>query len=161
MGMTVGYLQLTPEQLELHVDDPDSLPEVLMSAIMEGDKGINIDKAWHGIHFILTGSAWEGDPPLANAVLGGSEIGEDMGYGPARYLTAEEVKEVAGALQPIDAKEFSNRYDPDEMASNDIYAFNADDADDELEYFRYGYLDLRGYFLDAAEKGNAMLVYMV
>src|SRR5215207_2984929 len=33
----------------------------------EGDLGEagDLEKAWHGIHFLLTGTAWEGDPPLS------------------------------------------------------------------------------------------------
>jgi Domain of unknown function (DUF1877) len=160
MSMTGGYLQVTGEQLQAMIDDPDSLDELLEPAIM-GGKGLNVDKAWQGIHFVLTGDAWSGEPPLSNVVLGGTEIGEDLGYGPVRYLTPEEVAEVATALAPIDADEFANRYDPDELAGNDIYAFDYDHPDDELEYFKDAYVELRGYFQDASAKGNAMLVFLV
>lgn len=161
MGMTAGFVQITPEQLQSHIDNPNTLQDVIMSAIMGGGGSMSVDKAWHGIHFLLTGDSWENDSPLAQVVMGGAGIGEDMGFGPARYLTAEEVEQIAAALQPIDADEFSSRYDPEAMESNGVYAFNMEDADDEIDYFRGFYLELRDYYFDAAAKGNAMLAFMV
>src|SRR3990167_6610036 len=35
----------------------------------------DMDKAWHGAHFVLTETAWEGKPPLDFLVRGGREIG--------------------------------------------------------------------------------------
>jgi hypothetical protein len=37
---------------------------------------LDVDKAWHGIHYLLTGTAWEGDPPLDFIVKGGSQVGD-------------------------------------------------------------------------------------
>lgn len=46
-----------------------------------------MDKAWHGIHYLLTGTAWEGDPPLNFLVTGGREVGtEEIGIGPDEGL---------------------------------------------------------------------------
>jgi Domain of unknown function (DUF1877) len=51
----------------------------------------DLDKAWHGIHYLLTGTAWEGEPPLDFLVRGGRTVGTiEVGYSPARVLTAEE-----------------------------------------------------------------------
>ena len=51
-----------------------------------------LDKAWHGIHFLLTGSAWEGDEPLNFLVTAGEPIeGTDSGYGEDRLFTSEQV----------------------------------------------------------------------
>src|SRR5687767_14577361 len=45
----------------------------------------DLDKAWHGIHYLLTGTAAEGGKPLDFLVSGGREVGNvDIGYGPAR-----------------------------------------------------------------------------
>src|SRR5687768_13192892 len=37
---------------------------------------IDLDKAWHGLHFLFTGTAWEGAPPECFLVSGGTEIGQ-------------------------------------------------------------------------------------
>src|SRR5438270_9992408 len=48
----------------------------------EKPQEFDVDKAWHGIHFLLTDSDWEGEGPLAFILHGGREINEDLGYGP-------------------------------------------------------------------------------
>jgi hypothetical protein len=53
---------------------------------------VDIDKAWHGIHFVLTGEVFDGSEPLVNVVMGGVPIGdEDVGQGWARGLSAKKV----------------------------------------------------------------------
>jgi len=45
---------------------------------------LDLDKAWGGLHFLLTGTAWEGEPPHS-FLLDGDTVGDiDVGYGPAR-----------------------------------------------------------------------------
>ena len=42
----------------------------------------SIDKAWHGVHFILANTVYEPTAPPGDAVLGGTPVGDDLGYGP-------------------------------------------------------------------------------
>ena len=48
---------------------------------------VSLDKAWHGLHYLLCGALEPAPGPLGQAVFGGTEIGEDPGYGPARYFS--------------------------------------------------------------------------
>jgi len=48
---------------------------------------VSLDKAWHGLHYLLCGALEPAPGPLGQAVFGGTEIGEDQGYGPARYFS--------------------------------------------------------------------------
>jgi hypothetical protein len=150
--------QISAATLEEIKADPSIVEEILFSEEGEAE-GLEIDKAWHGLHYLLTGEAWGGAPPLANAVLGGEEIGEDFGYGAARYLTPGQVKEVATALSGVSEEELTNRFDPDAMRAAQIYGISGDDDDLEylLEYFR----PLVEYYQDASQKGNAMLLYLI
>lgn len=117
-----------------------------------------IDKSWHGIHFLLTGSAWGGKPPLSNAVNGGKEIGPDLGYGPARFLTPDQVKEVAIGLDEITKESLRARFNPQAMTKAEIYSWHEDEGEEGLEYFLHYYEELRTYFQQAASKGNGMLL---
>lgn len=58
MGMVGGLTQLTPEELERVRRDPKLLPR-LESEIAEADASrvCELDKAWHGVHFLLVGDA--------------------------------------------------------------------------------------------------------
>lgn len=55
------------------------------------DDEVDLDKSWHGLHFLFTGTAWEGEEPACFLVLGGEGIGNDVGYGPARVLMPDDV----------------------------------------------------------------------
>jgi hypothetical protein len=62
---------------------------------------LNLEKSWHVLHYLLTGKAEKAPPPVGNAILGGQDIGGDLGYGPARFLTPQQVREVRIALSAI------------------------------------------------------------
>jgi hypothetical protein len=79
-----------------------------------------LDKDWHGIHFLLTGSAWEGEEPLCYLVKGGEEIG-DVRYGPARALRPIQIEAWANALSAISIDDLRKRYDPEAMNNAGIY----------------------------------------
>jgi hypothetical protein len=77
---------------------------------------VSIDKAWHGLHYLLCGKLEPAPGPLGQAVFGGTEIGEDQGYGPARYFSPQQVAEIAAALQsPSLERELHARFDAEAM----------------------------------------------
>ena len=59
-GVLGWLLRLTPITIEEVVPDSGDGPE---PAPLDPDRTIDIDKAWHGLHFLLTGTADEGDEP--------------------------------------------------------------------------------------------------
>src|SRR5882762_365214 len=61
----------------------------------------HLEKAWHGLHYLLTGSAGEGGLPLGFLLEGGEEVGEDLGYGSPRLFQPPEVRQIDAALAPI------------------------------------------------------------
>ena len=130
----------------------------IVASISQVSEPLRIDKSWHGIHFLLTGSAWGGKPPLSNAVLGGQEFGPDLGYGPARYLTPDQVREVAAALDEIINAILRGRFNPKAMTKAEIYSWHEDEGEGGLEYFLEYYAQVRAYFQQAARKGNGMLL---
>lgn len=93
MGMIGNYRRLTIEQLTALQETPDSVFSFVYpedDSSIPPDSNLSIDKTWHAIHFCLTRDPWGGEPPLVYAVLGGVPLGDDdLGYGPARFLTAE------------------------------------------------------------------------
>jgi|SRR5947209_1096153 len=88
-------------------------PQQILDFLEEERDEIELDKAWHAIHFLLTGSAWEGAGPLYYLISGGHQIGDvDVGYGPARALTSKQAADFDAALYGITADELRKRYDP-------------------------------------------------
>ena len=176
--MIANYVRISPEQLAELQADPDSVGDFLgslMESLYPDDEEVDvnpalpsaphldIDKAWHGIHFLLNGSAWEGDPPLFNVVLGGTELGdEDLGYGPARYLTPEEVQDTAHAISRISVDDLRSRYDARAMTKADIYPeiIWERDGDEAMQYLLDYYAAVVAFFQEAARQGHAMLLFM-
>jgi hypothetical protein len=122
---------------------------------------LSLDKAWHGLHFILTGSHLEVEGRLGQAILGGAEVGEDFaGYGPARALDAGLVAAVSGALDaPGLEDEAAGRYDPGRMNELEIYPFGWDAAG--REWLLSALADLRRFYRDAAAAGRAVVTCLV
>src|SRR5688500_4635495 len=57
--------------------DETTTLELAPGEVRDGDA----DKAWHGLHYLLTKTAWGGEPPLDFIALGGTPVGdEDLGY---------------------------------------------------------------------------------
>jgi hypothetical protein len=175
MSMIANYMHIPPEQLAALQADPASVGDLLDSLYPDEQEDedekhavpparhIDIDKAWHGIHFLLNGSAWEGEPPLFNVVLGGTELGdEDVGYGPARYLTPEEVRETFLALEPVSVDALRARYDARTLTKAEIYPEIVweRDGDEALQYLLAYYGAVVEFFGEAARLGDAMLLYM-
>jgi Domain of unknown function (DUF1877) len=121
--------------------------------------GVYLDKAWHGIHFLLTGSAEEGEEPLCYLVHGGEipdweKYGEDYPDGPPRVLRPDQIANWANALSTISAEDLRKRFDPKAMMKAEIYPTTWDrDPEEELGYLLGYYESLRS-FLDQAKKEN-------
>ena len=128
MGMYASLHKISPAQLD-RVRASPSLTERLLDPDDEEFGGdwwpegpiLELDKAWHVIHFLLTGDEWGGSAPLKDAIVGGTEIGPDLGTGPARFLTAEEVRAVSAALGRTSESDLRSRFDPAALDAAQIY----------------------------------------
>lgn len=163
-------------QIRLHRKKLNEIKADIPLVIAEGKtEGLDIHKYWHQIHFLLTGdsSSWEcslsylikenpdGDNLLyVNAIMGGRAIEEyDRDYKPVRYLTPDEVKQVAVALSKISEAEFRERYDRAVDINPKVYLANWGNEYD-LESLEDVFYEIKQYYQDAAERGNAMLLWL-
>jgi hypothetical protein len=118
--------------------------------------GLSIEKAWHGVHYLLSGDVEPRTAILSQAILGGAEIGEDLGYGPARYFTLDRVVEIADELSRKELPgEMSARFDPERMSQLGIYpqGWKSSDVAWLLEEFRR----VRDFYADAKARHYAVL----
>lgn len=124
---------------------------------------LSLDKAWHGVHYLLCGESEPGPTLLSQAVLGGSALGDDdegfSGYGPARYFTAEQVAQLAAQLSAPELEaEAAGRFDAGRMEELGIYpGWKASEADWVMDGLRR----LRDFYAEAARKGNAIVTCLV
>lgn len=157
----VNYLIHDPEDFEDFDDFDEPGPPDPPFARVEGD-GMNVDKAWHGIHYLLTGTAWEGDEPACYLVQGGEEVGDvDVGYGTARVIHPAQTRDFAEFLAPVTREALLSRYDAPRMRELDIYPSRLwDDGGDKREYVWDNFQVLRDFVATAAQRGEGLVIYI-
>jgi hypothetical protein len=151
---TLAKLKADPSLVDecIHPNDGEDVPPYY----------IQVDKAWHGIHYLLTGTADGGEEPFSLAVLGGEGVGDDVGYGPARILTPEQVRQVAQALGQISEQQFRERFAPKAMEAADIYPkiIWVRDGEKALDYLVHGYRQMIVFYRDAAARGDGAILWL-
>ena len=166
MGMIGYFVRLPDQDLNALFKDPKSIRSVLYPrdrSSARAPEKLDVDKAWQGIHWLLTGTAWEGDGPTAFIIQGGEQVGDvDMGYGPARGFSTAEVREIATALEGLSTEILHARFDPEAMDADDIYPSGiwVAEGDEAFEYLDSYFEQLKDFVLEAAKEGEAMLVYI-
>ena len=182
MGTTMGLTAVTDATIQrlladpplvcklLAPDDPELYEEMRGESGAGGDLALSegegdtlfLDKSWHGIHFLLTGTAWEGVRPLHLLVAGGEDIGDiDVGQGPARAVTAEQVAEASRALAALSDESIRSRFDPPAMLRAKIYPEiwgRPPDEDDTLGYLMEYLGHLRRYLSRQASAGMGVVI---
>ena len=169
--MVGNYRRITQEKLAELQNHPESITDFLFPGY-EADKAselngsyLYIDKAWHAIHFLLTGTTHSGEPPLKNVVMGGTPLGDaenpDFDFCSARFLTPSEVKEVAEEITKISKAEFQARFNPSALVAADIYpTILWQRSGEELEYLTNYFLLLVKFFQEAAKHEEEVLFYI-
>jgi hypothetical protein len=115
-----------------------------------------LEKSWHGLHYLLCGEVESGPTVLSQAVIGGLEVGDDYGYGPARYFSPSQVATVARELnRPNLETEMKSRFNARRMSSLKIYpkGWSPADAAWLLNEFRR----LRDFYDDAGARKCAVV----
>ncbi len=121
-----------------------------------------MDKAWHGIHYVLTGTADATDHPLGFLVSGGTPIGsEDFGYGPDRAFSSAQLAAITGLLESLDRVTLFARYEPKKMDRAGVYPqFWARDGDDGFDYIFENFERMRAFFIEAQKHQFGLLIFL-
>jgi hypothetical protein len=158
VGICAVLKSIEPKRLLEFKVDATGLHDYLEA---DDDRLIDLDKSWHGIHYLLTGAAGPTSELLGCVIMGGMEIGEDLGMGPPRYLEASDVRKIASALTNMSDEILRARFDPQKMDVLDIYpTIWARDGEEGFDYLRDFFCDLVRGYVEAADRGDAMLIMM-
>src|SRR5262249_2122317 len=150
-------------ELERVLKAPRTVSDFIEHSYENARNECYLGKAWHAIHFSLTGDPWEGESPHSRAVLGGTPIGDvDVrGFGPARYLMPAQVRGAAVALSAIPLDGLRQDFSLPEMIEAEIYAVDdRSTEDDEWEFVRGYYQHMVAFYQEAARAGEAVVFWI-
>ncbi|MRX08873.1 DUF1877 family protein [Pseudoduganella sp. FT25W] len=135
--------------------------EEQVMAALEGDGAIDLDKMWHGIHYLL--AARPGNRAMAElTIFGGEAVGADQGYGPARVLSPAQVKSIAAMLERETPATLAARYAPAAMEAAHTYPEGIwiGEGREALMDLLQHYDVLLVFFKNAAIRGQAVVVLL-
>lgn len=156
MGMTCSLSALDAPTLKLFTAPDADLLELEESLRAPS---CYLDKAWHGLHFLFTGTAWGGCFPKSFLLVGGQEVGEDELI--SRLYRPAEVDELAAWLATQTREILAARFEPARMIALDIYPsiWDRDPAkDDTLGYLLDSFDDLQAFVAETQRKGLGLRV---
>lgn len=158
-GLLGWILRLLP--ITITEVDPRSVEDAAPS---RGDETrvIDLDKAWHGLHFLFTGTAEGGDAPACYLLDGGESLDDE---GMARLLNPDQVRSFSALLAGLTASALESRFDAGRMNELDIYPGpiwgRTDEAGESpLEWLLGCFQELNAFVAGAAEAGDGMVVHL-
>ncbi|RYZ04135.1 MAG: DUF1877 family protein [Myxococcales bacterium] len=164
----IGHAYLLPEaKIQALLQNPADVFGVIDGAYNAPEHGfVDLDKAWHCLHYLLSGSAQAGEGPLAFLLAGGTPVGdEDLGgAGPARVFGPPEVSVIAGALAEVSETTLLERLEVKKLEALGIYPGRWDHlnlkSDYELGYYFGPFRGLQRLTLRARDEGLGMILWI-
>src|SRR5437660_6457713 len=144
MEMIGNLRPASDAEIQQLLASPTDVTRFLYGAEADGRERVVLKKAWHAIHFALTGSRLGGDEPLNFLVSEGTPVGEiDVGYGPARVLNSQQVRALAKALSSLAPEDLAARVDLRKLDEELIYPGNWQRNGLDVDYVASSYRDMR------------------
>lgn len=154
-GLLLRWLPIEITEVAPETDEGPASPAI------ESDRRLDLDKAWHGLHFLLTGTADGGDEPANHLLHGGEPLDDD---GEVRALGANEVRRFAEHLSAITPAELARRYDPERMTELDIYPraiwMRTSAGDSPLEWLTASFADVQRLVTAASAAGEGLIIHI-
>lgn len=167
MGM-IGFLfRVTTKELDEILEDSSILERKFDSAWdgNNADNILDIDKSWEGMFYLLTGCTLaqieEAKPPLSWILFSGQLVDEqqDMGYGPAHYISAEQVGRFNKALDGVSREDLQRKYDGKKMDQAGIYP-EVWEQPESLEYVLGTFERLKDFYKIAEKEKMAVITFI-
>lgn len=174
VSMNGEYLRVTAAELRHAIEDPqwaldhaDQVRDAVDLADQAGDEWDGLDpqqarqryltthKAWDAIGYLLRRNGFPVD--ISSGVHAFTD--DDWGYGPAHYLTAQEVADAATALAATPFDALVAGVTAAGLAEAEVYPMMWDEPD-ALDWIRHWYEPLAGFFAAAADAGDSILVWL-
>lgn len=150
---TIAELRANPDAAgDFAAPDCDTVPEGEL---------IDLDKAWHAIHFLLGGGT-DGTHVPRGALFAGEPMGEDFGLGPARLLSVADTKTFADFLRLKPDDFIEQTLDFATLEAADIYPdiWDRQEAED-IAYVAGYFRTLKSFVLASADSGSGIVILLM
>ena len=162
--MIMYLLRISKQELESYIDKPD----LFLENRVDDAYSMDIDKAWGGILYLLTGKAFASGSPedevdsLNRIFFSAQFFDEDMdvGYGPAHYLTPEQVAGIHRKIASLTEADLKARYDTEAMNEEEELYPSLDWNEEIFEYLYSHFQALQSFFATATSRGEAMITFL-
>jgi hypothetical protein len=125
----------------------------------EGDEG-DTDKAWQGLHFILTGTTEGGHFPEGFIMHGGTPVGDDTEERRARLFQPEELQRILAVLEAQGEEDVRRRYDGKKMDAARVYPqIWQRDGEEGMVHIWETLCEVREFVLETVERKWALVVF--
>ncbi len=118
-----------------------------------------LEKWWHSLHYLLTAEIGPVSGAGGLLLTGGRELGEDMGYGPARLHSPAETKDFSRFLETQDLANLQARISLEAMGR--LYPAMSEDLDILRNNVGRYFVDLRDYVHRMSDRGNGLLIWVI
>jgi hypothetical protein len=189
MGIVYSLIRVRPETVEALRDNPKGVaefvygdaslyeapstgllqrlfgkpePESRSVPVRRDDDEVDLDKSWHIVHYLLTGSDNATDSPLNIIADESDRLADiDVGLGPPFVIHPEAVSLFAAAVAEMPDEQFLSRLRPSEMPLDTLYLGDAvrEDPGEMGEYAVENLHFLRDFAQKAADAGDAVITY--
>jgi len=167
MSMIGMFLRVTENELQDYIADSSLFENLFDDEAFDDNNNVcDIDKTWDAISYLLTGygpsDLNNAKAPLSWTIFGSSVLDEDqdLGYGPANYLTAEQVVLLNSELSKISSKDLVANYNADKMNQLGLYPNSWGEPEEEMNYIGRHFENLKLFFSTAANNGQAVICYL-
>jgi hypothetical protein len=163
MSMIGNLLRVTNAELEEYLKDSSLLEDRIYNGQAEDPNLIDIDKAWEGIVFLLTGQCLaEANHPLVAVLFSGQLVNsdQDLGYGPAHYLRPDQVADLNNQIATITVAELKQRYDAEKMMDLGVYPQIWEEDGEAIDYLADYFTSVQQFYNNAARNQEAIITFV-
>ena len=158
MGMVWVMTVASDQEVAQLRDNPSAIYDFVNSQdAYESGRTLDLDKQWHAVHFLLTGSAEITNDPLSLIIGRFEEIGPDNGYGPAWFVPKDFITNFNNAISSLSYDELVARYDTDAMVHENVYIADAlaSEGEEGRGFVLEDVARLRAFVATAAADGSS------
>ena len=166
MGMIGNVIRVSQEELNDFLNNSETLEhKIYTNENYEAEWFLDLDKSWDGINYILTGEiigGLEKEPNELQRALFSFQIldeEQDLGYGPAQYLSSSQVKETYSELEKITDDVLKSKINGSEMNKIGIYPEIWTESESH-EFLVDSFKKFKEFYKKASENNQAIITYL-